>query len=139
MIPRSINVYGKCWSRRGSSGGGVYHTVSIFVDDKHVCVTPMTYGSHCAQTAREWLEQAGYLPGISRGEFLRSYCARIGCQYSFAELDVDRERDLDRPPFDLVQAKRATITRHITVPHARCSRAGRCVEHEQNGEVVPCR
>lgn len=138
MTPRSINIYGKCWSRRGSAGGGVYHTVSIYVDDEHVCATPMTYGQHCAQTAREWLERAGYLPGIAAGEFLRDYCARVGCQFSFAQIDVARERDLDRP-FDLVQTRRRRATRFTTVPHARCERAGRCVEHAYNNEVTPCR
>ena len=136
MIPRSIEIYGKCWSRRHF--GGVYHTVSIFVDGEYLCATPMQYGSHCAQTAREWLEQAGYLPGITRSELLRDYCARVGCRLSSTEQDVACERDLDRP-FDLVKTRRRVTIRRATVPHARCERAGRCLEHEQNSEVESCR
>lgn len=35
--------------------------------------------------------------------------------------------------------QRKAITRTATMPHGRCERAGRCVEHAQNSEVESCR
>ena len=137
LRPRSIEVYGKSWSRRGP--GGTYYTARIYVNGEHLYTSPMQWGTPCLHVIREWLDKAGYLPGILPGEFLREYCVRIGCEFFNTISDVRRERDLD-PPFDAHRTNRLTaITRHATRPHGRCERAGRCVENEQDPQVEACR
>lgn len=42
-------------------------------------------------------------------------------------------------PDDLRQHRRHYLTRLATAPHARCARAGRCLEHESDTRVEACR
>lgn len=39
---------------------------------------------------------------------------------------------------DQARAQQARLST-TTAPHGRCARSGRCVEHEQNADVRPCR
>ena len=152
MRPRSIEINGRRWFRRGP--GNTYHSVEIIVDGEVVHVVPYAYGydQQYEWTARSWLRQAGYLPGLienSKGtsESLWSYCQRVGCQYQSSVENVRRKKDLhqsipeskiavNRFGFPASKSRRS-ITRRATGPHGRCSH-DRCLEHEQNPDVESC-
>lgn len=146
MIPRSIEIHGRRWFRKGP--GNTYHSVLIVVDGETVHVAPFAYGygSQYMWTARAWLEQASYVPGIADGESLWRYCERVGCAFLDNVSDVSRKRDLHQSLSEeeerRVQQKQQR-RRHrwsaMTRPHGLCEHAGHCLEHEQDPAVKSCK
>ena len=97
--PKAIHISGRRWFEK--TNGNTYHSVRIYVDGEHVHTIPFEYGygSQWEWTARGWLENAGYLPGIearpgSPGEALWVYCERKGIKLVREVVDVSRKRDL---------------------------------------------
>lgn len=99
---RSITLIARLWFRRGP--GTTYHSVEILIDGKMVHRIPYAYGydRHYEDTAKNWLFQNGYLPGIEMmssqpdtiGESLYSYCERRKIAYTVSVTDVTRKKDL---------------------------------------------
>jgi hypothetical protein len=92
--PKSILVIGRRWFRK--TYGNTYHTATIYVDGQCVVKTCQQYGygEQYIWTAREWLRENGYLPGIEDQEALWRYCQRSKIAYSADVADVAREKDL---------------------------------------------
>lgn len=96
---QSVVVVGRRWFQR--TYGNTYHTALIVVNGQTVAKTPKAYGygDHYLQTAGDWLEQNGYMPGREHyphggAEPLWSYCRDRGIAYTAEPIDVTRERDL---------------------------------------------
>lgn len=152
MKPKIIEIHGRRWFNRRS--GSTFHTVKIYVDDDLVYVTPEQYGydNGYAQTACDWLKDAGYLPDLQEHaggsrEPLWAYCRRTGCALVDTVEDVRRERDLHQPLDEehtrrilaAHKGRRQGWTHLVTEPHAQCEHAGRCVEHARDPDVEACR
>lgn len=95
----ALMLIGRRWWRRGP--GTTYHSVEIYVDG--VCVHKVPYAQGYDQayecTARRWLDDNGYLPGIENksgtpGEALWRYCERAGINFTRSVTDVQRKKDL---------------------------------------------
>lgn len=91
---RQIDIYGKRWFQR--SYGNTYHTVVVYVNGREVFSSTKQYGygDQYRQTAQEWLEQNGLLPGLIGSEPLWRYRDRTGIGFGSDVTDVPRERDL---------------------------------------------
>ncbi len=96
---KKLEIQGRVWWRRPSSGGGGYNKVYIYVNDKLVHVTPENGGGEgMVQTnAQRWLWDNGYLAGLL-GEreplwYLRDK-KELGVEYVYNVTEVRRERDL---------------------------------------------
>jgi len=88
-----IHIHGRRWFDR--INGNTYHTVEIIIDGEHAHKSVMEYGYERAymQTAQEWLEANGYLPGIKHhenggGEPLWQYTERQGMKITDTVDDV---------------------------------------------------
>ena len=99
-LPSIIHVHGRRWFEKVN--GNTYHSVTFYVDGRHTFTSDVLYGygDHYLQTAKEYLEQAGLLPGLdhysSTGstEQLWRYCERVGIRFTHDVDDVARRRDL---------------------------------------------
>ncbi len=62
-MTKQLHVSARKWFDRS---GNTYHTVALVVDGEHVHSSAMTYGygDSWEQTARDWLKDHGFLPGI---------------------------------------------------------------------------
>ena len=98
--PAVIHVHGRKWFDKVN--GNTYHSATVYVDGRKVhesgCV--YGYGDHYLQTATEWLDRAGLLPGIEHyesggTESLWRYCERSGIRFTYDVDQVTRKRDLD--------------------------------------------
>jgi hypothetical protein len=96
----SITVVGRLWFNRGQ--GNTYHSAEILVNGLVVHKVPCEYGygNQYEQSAADWLEESGFLPGRKRSpntggrESLHRYCERHGVAYSTSSTDVSRKKDL---------------------------------------------
>jgi hypothetical protein len=96
----SITVVGRLWFNRGQ--GNTYHSAEILVNGLVVHKVPFEYGygSQYEQSAADWLEASGYMPGRRRSpntggrESLPRYCDRHCVAYSSSATDVSRKKDL---------------------------------------------
>jgi len=90
--PDKIEIWGKRWFQK--SYGNTYHTVSVYINDKLVYESPITYGygdSYCHNTARHWLVEKGLLPADEPVWYLRDH-NKVALTYHAT--DVRRQRDL---------------------------------------------
>jgi hypothetical protein len=96
----SITVVGRLWFNRGQ--GNTYHSAEILVNGRPVHKIPYEYGygNQYEESAAEWLEASGFMPGRKRSpntggrESLRLYCERHDVAYSSSSTDVSRKKDL---------------------------------------------
>jgi hypothetical protein len=96
----SITVVGRRWFNRNQ--GNTYHSAEILVNGLFVHKTPYEYGygGQYEETAAEWLEKNGFMPGRERHantggrESLGRYCERHDVAYSCGVTDVSRKKDL---------------------------------------------
>lgn len=95
----TIQIHGRRWFQ--PTYGNTYHTCDIWVNEEHVHKVPYQYGygSQYEQSATEWLEQNGYLPGLKQNphggtEPLRMWCERNEFKLINEVTDVKRKRDL---------------------------------------------
>lgn len=96
---RAIAVIGRRWFQK--TNGNTYHSVAIYVNNEFVFRNPYEcgYGNHWEQTAQEWLEKNGYLPGLEKyqyggSELLSVYCVNRGIKYVRDVTNVQRKKDL---------------------------------------------
>lgn len=94
-----FSIIGRRWFQK--SFGNTYHTAEIWFNGELLHKTGMVYGygEHYLQTATEWLEKNGYLPGLEHyengsSESLWRYCEKRNTQCNYKAIDVKRERDL---------------------------------------------
>ena len=94
----SVVVIGRKWFQK--SYGNTYHTAQIIIDGATVHKTPLTYGygEQYMQSAADWLEDNGYMPGREHyphggAEMLPMYFRRHNVGVTYEALDVRRERD----------------------------------------------
>ena len=107
MEVKTITVLGRRWFQR--SYGNTYFTAHVVVtgineqgeDCVHRHNMPKEYGGglYYEQAATEWLQAAGYLPGIEEYanggmESLWRYCQRMNIELIAQAEDVSRMRDL---------------------------------------------
>ena len=92
-------LIGRRWF--GKTHGNTYHSVEIIVDGNciHKIDYAYGYGQQYEDSAKNWLDANGYLPGIHKkhgtpGESLWRYCERIGIVYTRSASDVQRKKDL---------------------------------------------
>ena len=97
--PKTIHIHGRRWFERGN--GNTYHSVAIYIDGTFRVKVGPVYGcgDHYAQTAVEYLDTAGHLPGrITRngtpGECLWRYCERNGIAFEDEVDDVRCKKEL---------------------------------------------
>ncbi len=95
----SLTLIGRRWWRRGP--GTTYHSCEIIVNGTCVHKIELAYGPDqmYEDTAKNWLDANGYLPGIHKkdgtpGEALWRYCERMDITYSRSATDVQRKKDL---------------------------------------------
>lgn len=97
---QSLVIIGRRWFDRVN--GNTYHTSEVIVDGACVHKTDRHYGygEQYLQTALDWLEKNGYLPGIEHHEngsteALWHYCReRMGIAFTYSVSDVKRKKDL---------------------------------------------
>lgn len=94
-----LMVLGRRWFCRGP--GNTYHSSTIYVDGDcvHKVDFAYGYGQQYEESALQWLEKNGYLPGLEHHkngshESLWRYCERMGIKYSQDVTDVPRKKDL---------------------------------------------
>ena len=92
--PRQIFIHGKRWRQR--SNGNTYHTVSIWIDGKHVFKSPITYGydRQYEQTALAWLVDEEYLEIPNLSSSLWGLCEDQDIPFANEATNVARKRDL---------------------------------------------
>lgn len=94
----SLVLIGRRWF---SNAGNTYHSCEIIVDGSCVHKVEYAYGSDqmYEDSAKNWLDANGYLPGIEKkdgtpGEALWRYCERMGIILTRSVNDVKRKKDL---------------------------------------------
>jgi hypothetical protein len=94
-----VHIHGRRWFERVN--GNTYHSVTMYVNGE--CVGKVDfqygYGDQWVWTARDWLAEQGYLPGIihgdgTPGESLWRYCEVKGIKFTQEVDDVRRKKDL---------------------------------------------
>lgn len=93
---KSIEIYGLKWFQK--SYGNTYHRVKVFVNDKEIATSPITYGygDYYVQTAEELLKKNGYLKGKDDRTPLWRYCQENGIKLRYYAYDVKTEKELKR-------------------------------------------
>lgn len=91
---KSIHFTGKRWFQ--SSYGNTYHTVEVFVNDKYVGTSPITYGygTQYEQTGIDILKKNGYIKDYDLSESFWRYCQEKGIEYSSYAKDVKKKSQL---------------------------------------------
>lgn len=97
MKVTSIRLLGRRWFQK--SYGNTYHTCEVWVNDElvHKCPFAYGYGSQYAQSAQDWLDKNGYLPGMcsnNMNETLWRYCVRKNITLTNQVIDVHHRKDL---------------------------------------------
>lgn len=95
---KAITILGKRWFDKVN--GNTYHTSQIMIDGVTIHTTPYAYGygSQYVQTAKEWLEENGYIKlehfpsGVSSS--LSRYCEGKGIHLESSYVDLPRKKDL---------------------------------------------
>lgn len=116
--PRSIEVHGRRWFRRGP--GNTYHTARVVVDGQDVPGVPMQYGygDQYMQNATEQLEKLGHIKNRKKNEYgggdpLWRWAQHHGVKFTYSVQDVPRQRDLHQ------MSRKYAKSRVMTVPIER--------------------
>lgn len=90
-LPKKIEIWGKRWSSRASG----YHRAHIYVDDKLVHVSGLSYGAsdQYIQTGLQWLVDNFYIPRPAHGHVHTAALREMGITCLLHGTDVKRERD----------------------------------------------
>jgi hypothetical protein len=96
---RSLVIIGAKWF--DSHNGNTYHRTHVYRNGEHVHDSGMVYGygDQWEQTAKEWLHEAGHLPGLEVYEWgglgnLRQYCERHGIELVRYSHEVRTRKEL---------------------------------------------
>jgi hypothetical protein len=91
---QSIMILGKRWFQR--TYGNTYHRVQVYVNDKEVATSKITYGygDQYIQTAVSLLKENGYLKSMPENTPLWRYCKENGIDCTIQYKDVKTEREL---------------------------------------------
>ena len=92
---KSVEVWGKRWFQK--SYGNTYHKVKVYVNNKLIGTSPITYGygEQYLQTAKEILIEKGYFPrALKKTSSLTMFFRDRKIDFTYYVNDVNREKDL---------------------------------------------